>query len=399
MPRSDHRAATRSTDAVWSALARALFARRDLTSDWVPAFAAVPRSAFLPDVIWPYDPGRGDHVRISQLEEPAAWRTYAHSDLPVVTQWDENSDTHTPLVEPTSSSSMPSITMSMLRDLDVEAGSRVLEIGTGTGWSTALLAHRLGRRNVISIEVDASVAARARGSLRRIGLPVPVIGTDGLHGHPTGAPYDRIIATCGVRTIPYAWVEQCRPGGLILVPWGTHYAPLDVTVRLTVADDARSASGNFLGPVEFTKLRAHRLPWPRHQDYLDAYGFAGAAKSLTTVTVTDLGTGRFEPSHLAVGARVPHCVHALAPTRGGVQPVWFYSLTDTSWAVVLFRNGAGLATVRQAGPRHLWDEVEEALTWWRDAGRPGFERFGLTVTAEGQTVWLDHPSQPCQRRA
>ncbi|MFH8617944.1 methyltransferase domain-containing protein [Streptomyces sp. NPDC017979] len=294
---------------------------------------------------------------------------------------------------------MPSITLSMLRDLDVGAGSRVLEIGTGTGWSTALLAHRLGRRNVVSMEVDAPIAARARVVLRRFGLPVTVVGADGLLGHAAGAPYDRIIATCGVRTIPYAWVEQSRPGGLILVPWGTHYAPMDVNVLLTVADEGRSASGRFLGPVEFTKLRAHRLTWPNHADYLATYSFGSAAKSLTSVTATDLGAGRFEPSHLAVGTRVPYCVHAPAPSRGGVQPVWFYGLTDTSWAVVLFRNGAGLATVRQAGPRRLWDEVEEALRWWRDARRPGFERFGLTVTAEGQTVWLDDPSQPCQRRA
>ncbi|MEU5975608.1 protein-L-isoaspartate(D-aspartate) O-methyltransferase [Streptomyces sp. NPDC047315] len=380
-----------ATDAVWSALARALFARQDLTSDWVPGFAAVPRSAFLPDIIWPYDPGRGDHVRVSRFNEPGAWSTYAHCDVPIVTQWDENSDAHTPLTEPTSSSSMPSITLSMLRDLDVGTSSRVLEIGTGTGWSTALLAHRLGRRNVISMEVDAPIAARARVVLRRFGLPVTVVSADGLLGHAAGAPYDRTIATCGVRAIPYAWVEQSRPGGLILVPWGTHYAPLDMNVLLTVADDGRSASGRFLGLVEFTKLRAHRLTWPNHADHLAAHSFGSAAKSLTSVTAAELGTGRFEPSHLAVGTRVPDCVHAPAPARGGVQPVWFYSLTDKSWAVVLFRNGTGLATVRQAGPRHLWDEVEEALHWWRDAGRPGFERFGLTVTTEGQTVWLDHP--------
>ncbi|QDY77751.1 methyltransferase domain-containing protein [Streptomyces qinzhouensis] len=383
----------------WADLGQALFARGDLTSDWVPAFAAVPRSAFLPDDIWPYDPVRGDHVHVSRLDDPARWQAYADTDVPVVTQWDENSDTHTPMTEPTSSSAMPSITVSMLRDLDVEAGSRVLEIGTGTGWSAGLLAHRLGRCNVVSVEVDASVAARARARLGRIGLPVPVIGTDGLVGHPAGAPYDRIIATCGVRAIPYAWIRQSCGGGLILAPWGTHYTPMDVNVLLTVDRDVRYASGRFLGPLEFTKLRAHRLAPPKHLDYLARHPFNKASASLTATTAAELGPGRFDAARFAVGVRVPDCVHAAGAERDGVQPVWFYSLTDHSWAAVMFRGTTGLATVRQAGPRRLWTEVEEALHWWHAHGCPGFERFGLTVTAGGETVWLDDPATPCRSPA
>jgi hypothetical protein len=47
--------------------------------------------------------------------------------------------------------------------------------------------------------------------------------------------------------------------------------------------------------------------------------------------------------------------------------------------------------VAQYGPRRLWDEVEEAYYWWIEAGRPDRERFGMTVTADDQWVWLDHP--------
>ncbi|MFI1398549.1 amidohydrolase family protein [Streptomyces sp. NPDC020681] len=77
-----------------------------------------------------------------------------------------------------------------------------------------------------------------------------------------------------------------------------------------------------------------------------------------------------------------------------VRPVWFYSLTDRSWAVVMFRDQEQNATVHQAGPRSLWNEVEPAWHWWDSHGRPGFERFGLTVTAEAQTAWLDTPDRP-----
>jgi hypothetical protein len=48
--------------------------------------------------------------------------------------------------------------------------------------------------------------------------------------------------------------------------------------------------------------------------------------------------------------------------------------------------------VYQSGRRRLWDEVETAFRWWQDQGRPGFQRFGLTVTADGQVAWLDEPS-------
>lgn len=50
------------------------------------------------------------------------------------------------------------------------------------------------------------------------------------------------------------------------------------------------------------------------------------------------------------------------------------------------------ALIYQSGPRRLWDEVEAAYRWWDGHDRPGFERFGLTVTAEGQRAWLDTPS-------
>ncbi|WP_420705773.1 hypothetical protein [Streptomyces sp. LaPpAH-108] len=71
--------------------------------------------------------------------------------------------------------------------------------------------------------------------------------------------------------------------------------------------------------------------------------------------------------------------------------MWFYGLTDRSWACVMFRDGRAEATVWQSGPRRLWDEVSAALDWWRAAGEPGYERFGLTVTADEQRAWLDHP--------
>ncbi|WP_425582441.1 protein-L-isoaspartate O-methyltransferase family protein [Streptomyces synnematoformans] len=55
--------------------------------------------------------------------------------------------------------------------------------------------------------------------LYRAGLKPAVITRDGLEGYRPGAPFDRIIATCGLRTIPSTWVEQVKPGGIIVAPW------------------------------------------------------------------------------------------------------------------------------------------------------------------------------------
>ncbi|MFE4538523.1 methyltransferase domain-containing protein [Streptomyces scopuliridis] len=128
---------------------------------------------------------------------------------------------------------------------DVSDGTRVLEVGTGTGWNAGLLAHRLGNGNVVSVEIAPAVAASASAALTRAGLGPRLIEGDGREGWPPGAPYDRVIVTAGVRSFPAAWLEQTRPGGIVLAPWGTHYSNQGALVRLTVGADGRGA-GPFL---------------------------------------------------------------------------------------------------------------------------------------------------------
>lgn len=374
-----------------SALGRSLLERKAMTSDWAPAFAAVPRHKFLPDVMWPHDMHTGTTATVDRRDDPAGWNAYADADVPIVTQWDDGAS-DVPGKAPTSSASMPSVVFRMLRDLDVREGHRVLEIGTGTGWNAALLAHRLGPANVVSIEIDPLVAAEARTRLARAGLPVLVLTRDGADGDVQGAQYDRIVATAGVRRVPPVWIDQIRPGGMIVAPWGTHYSHQDAIVRLVVAKDGASASGTFTGPVEFMKLRGQRLPFAGHHAHAPD-GLGEAERGTTAVTEGDLlGNGQFAASTFAVGLRVRGCHQRVADKRDGARPVWFYGLKDPSWACIMFRDGHDEAQVWQSGPRRLWDEVDASLDWWREAGQPGHDRFGLTVTGDGtQRVWLDQP--------
>jgi protein-L-isoaspartate O-methyltransferase len=90
----------------------------------------------------------------------------------------------------------------MLRLLDVQAGHRVLEVGTGSGYSTALLAHLVGPcGRVSSVDIDPDLVARAGRLLGMDGHSnVTVVHADGRLGHRPGAPYDRVVAWAQARS-------------------------------------------------------------------------------------------------------------------------------------------------------------------------------------------------------
>lgn len=120
---------------------------------------------------------------------------------------------------PISSSSAPEIMAPMLEALDLRPGLSVLEIGAGTGYNAAILSALVGDRGrVVSVEVDAPIARRARRSLADLGRPVEVVEGDGRLGWPTAAPFDRIIATASSDTVPLPWRDQLVEGGLVILP-------------------------------------------------------------------------------------------------------------------------------------------------------------------------------------
>lgn len=138
------------------------------------------------------------------------------------------------------------------------------------------------------------------------------------------------------------------------------------------------------------KLRAQRLLPVVHSEYVTG-SVADGDESSTTITEAEFGVERFSPQRFALGLRIRDCLHVVAHKDDGTRPVWFYGLTDRSWACAQFRV-EDTTRVWQSGPRRLWDEAEAAHRWWVSKGQPSHERFGLTVTAEGQSAWLDDPA-------
>ncbi|MFJ4831762.1 methyltransferase domain-containing protein [Streptomyces sp. NPDC088747] len=199
---------------------------------WREAFEAVPRHLFVPyyyvgavggfERLWGEDPDPRNREQ---------WLRGAYADAPLATRVRDG--------ELLSSSSQPSLMAKMLTELAVADGNAVLEIGAGTGYNAALLAHRLGDALVTTVDLDPEITESARRHLAAAGHRPHVVTGDGARGVPERAPFDRIIATCTLTTVPPGWLPQCNPGARILAPLATGLIALRVR-------DGGHAEGRFL---------------------------------------------------------------------------------------------------------------------------------------------------------
>jgi len=106
----------------------------------------------------------------------------------------------------------PKVEARLLQELGVRKHERVLEIGAGSGFMAALLAHR--GQHVTTLERDPELAELARANLRRAGvLNVAVVTADGSQGHAADGPYDAIVLSGSVAEVPTALLAQLKVGG------------------------------------------------------------------------------------------------------------------------------------------------------------------------------------------
>lgn len=127
--------------------------------------------------------------------------------------------------------SQPYVVAYMTEQLDVRPKDRVLEVGTGSGYQAAVLAHLA--RDVVTVERYRTLADAARKRLERAGLTnITVVVGDGLAGVPDHAPYDRIVVTAAAERLPQALVDELADGGVMVLPLGPH-GDAQRLVRLT----------------------------------------------------------------------------------------------------------------------------------------------------------------------
>ncbi len=177
------------TEADWTtrrhALVEVLARQRDLTNPRVlAAMAAVPRHRFV----------------------PAALRAHAYDDIALAIGLGQTI-------------SQPYVVAAMTQALHLQPNARVLELGTGSGYQTAVLAQLAAR--VVSVECVAALALRARATLQDVGVTgaLLLVG-DGSAGYPPMAPYDGIIITAAADRVPPPLWDQLAVGGHLVAPVG-----------------------------------------------------------------------------------------------------------------------------------------------------------------------------------
>ncbi|WP_189059397.1 methyltransferase domain-containing protein [Longimycelium tulufanense] len=349
---------------------------------------SVGRDRFLPAHVW-VDNGRGEPVPVSRYTEPHRWAEVADADVTVLLQFDDGA-VRWPEIgrERTATSPAPSVVVALLDALRVEEGHRVLEIGTGTGYTAAVLAHGLGPSRVTTVEIDHFLAATARGALASHGYLVTVAAADGTAGHPPRAPYDRVLSSAAVAVgaLPFAWVTQTRPGGRIVAPVRTSFTDGAALVAFAV-DEGGRATGRALGRIVLPPLRQHREPLADLGDVVP--DDPDAVVSHTTLKLWRVAK-RFD-ARWAIGVQVPGCQwrHEPPDAEHPEHLLWLLDPGSRSWANVRYGTTRGPHVVRQCGPRRLWDEVVTAYRWWKAQGKPGLHRWVLSVTPTGQQVRLE----------
>ena len=171
------------------------------------------------------------HPRVSFL--PGHLRRYADRDVPLPIGYGQTN-------------SQPSTVARMLRLLEVPVGGRVLDVGSGSGWTTALLAHLVGPTGlVLGVELDARLAAWGSANLATTeqGWARIEPAHAGVLGLPDEAPFDRILVSAEAAQVPDALVDQLKTGGLMVAP---------VAAGLCIV--RRTASGR-----DMTRLEGYRF--------------------------------------------------------------------------------------------------------------------------------------------
>ncbi|MEM1267934.1 MAG: protein-L-isoaspartate(D-aspartate) O-methyltransferase [Pseudomonadota bacterium] len=146
--------------------------------------------------------------------------------------------------------SQPTVVGLMTQALEVSRRSKVLEVGTGSGYQAAILA-RLARR-VYTTERHRPLARTARATLAALDLHnVTVIASDGSLGLPEQAPFDRILLTAAAEDPPSPLIDQLRPGGIMVLPVGQSDT---VQTLLKVIKNDAGVDYQTLGEVRFVPL-------------------------------------------------------------------------------------------------------------------------------------------------
>jgi len=219
----------------------------------IAAFRATPRHCFL-DRCFHFQRRRNRWQEIILRDPDLEQIRLIYSDRAIITHVSPSGPGDSG--QPISSSSQPSLMAQMLEDLKLRPGLRILEVGAGTGYDAALIAHIVGPERVVSVDVDHEILSEAWDHLRKFPQRRVILKHgDGRTGCPNEAPFDRIIVTAATHDLEPAWLEQTRNDGIILAPL-TLGPGIEYLVKGRVRDGA--FQGSPVRAAYFMPLRAEQ---------------------------------------------------------------------------------------------------------------------------------------------
>ncbi|MFI6683080.1 methyltransferase domain-containing protein [Streptomyces sp. NPDC050485] len=368
----------------WTDAANALADK--VTTDapaWHDAVRNTPRHQLVPRW-WKRIPNSpAQEWELVDLPEDSTERLHAaYSDETLVTRVGPTHADHATLGEhgkgdPTSSSTLPGLIVSMAHRLDVRPGHRVLDVGTGSGYSAGLFAHRFGDENVTSVDVDPYLVEAARRRLAGFGRTprVEVIDATGELPEPE---YDRIMATVSVRPVPASWLRALRPGGRLV----TTIAHTALLITADMGTDGIARGTVQPDPATFMETRqAADYPAKLNDVFVSARVREGEDVRPPDGPIPDLWQEwplrwLYELDTPGVETRAP-----MYPNDGR-RVVWLLA-ADGSWA----RAEDGTSpVVHQGGPHRLWDDLERVRRKWEENNRFSLHTLRAELTAEGSSL-------------
>lgn len=302
-------------------------------------------------------------------------------------------------------SSSQQIIADLINRLDVQPGMTVLEIGTGSGYSTALLAHLTGNEGrIVSVDVVAELVDRARALLPASGYTNgTILRADGAQGAPEHGPFDRIIAWATAPHLPAAWITQLAFHGVIVAPIAlASISKSGIGTRIQLTDDATPYVDQ-LFPAGFVEMHGQELD----QWLIPPYGIDVASRDDAGHAYWLSGTWLRSPEQYCQGQ---HLLDSLTNHRrensGPLEPgesaadfrAWLLAtqpdglttaaLGDPTWRIGhAHPTGTALTDIRAATHTITTGDPDAAdilSTWastWREAGCPGLADLQPHLTA------------------
>ncbi|MFQ6193717.1 protein-L-isoaspartate(D-aspartate) O-methyltransferase [Streptomyces sp. NPDC000405] len=347
------------------------------TSRWRAPVARTPRHVLVPR--WWERAADGWAVR-DGAADPERWLGVAYSDKTLVTRVgalhaDCAADDDRPAGRPTSSSTLPGLDVLMFQHARIGDDNTLGHVGTGPGYADALACHRLGDKQVTSMDIDPYLVDAARERLGELGLHPTILAVDATGEVP--GTFDRIVSTVAVRPIPASWLSALEPGGRLVTT-------ITGTSLLVTAD--KNEDGSASGRVEWDRagfMSARRGPdYPPRLASLLAVAREHEGEAVTT--------GRYPVVHVTeawdlasmLDVTTPGIEHEFEEVEGRRTALMIHP--DGSWARAS-AFGTATPTVHQGGPRRLWDALDEVRDLWLATGELPLRGARVLVKPSGAT--------------